>query len=152
MRRSPIFDTGVAVIFHTVLVLSIYLLFAGHNQPGGGFIGGLVAAAGVALRYVAGGVDEVRQTTRVQPWTLLGGGLLASAATAIGSMVLGGQVLQSGKTEIDLPLLGVAKVTSALPFDLGVYLVVVGLALMVVESLGDPSIDPDQPGGKAANA
>jgi len=60
VRRSPIFDTGVDLISHTVLILSLYLLFAGHNQPGGGFIGGLVAAAGLALRYVAGWVDELR--------------------------------------------------------------------------------------------
>ena len=149
MRRSPIFDTGVDLISHTVLILSLYLLFAGHNQPGGGFIGGLVAAAGLALRYVAGGVDEVRQTTRVQPWTLLGGGLFLAAATATGALVAGGQVLESGKVSVDLPLLGTAKATSALPFDIGVYLVVVGLVLMVIESLGDPVIDPDHPGGEA---
>ncbi len=146
MRRSPIFDTGVALIFHTVLVLSLYLLFAGHNQPGGGFVGGLVAATGLALRYVAGGVDEVRATTRVQPWTLLGAGLFTAAATATASIVAGGQLLESSKVSVDLPVLGIAKATSALPFDIGVYLVVVGLVLMVIESLGDPSIDPDHRG------
>jgi len=149
MRRSPIFDTGVDLISRTVMILSLYLLFAGHNQPGGGFIGGLVAAVGLALRYVAGGVDEVRQTTRVQPWTLLGGGLFLAAATAIGALVAGGQVLESGKVSVDLPVLGTAKATSALPFDIGVYLVVVGLVLMVIESLGDPVIDPVHPGGEA---
>ena len=57
MRRSLLLDTTVRLVFDSVLVLSIYLLFAGHNQPGGGFVGGLVAAAGIALRYVAGGID-----------------------------------------------------------------------------------------------
>ncbi len=149
MRRSPIFDTGVALVFPTVLILSLYLLFAGHNQPGGGFIGGLVAGAGLALRYVAGGVDEVRATTRVQPWTLRGAGLFLAATTALASVVVGGQMLESGKVELDLPVLGLVKATSALPFDIGVYLVVVGLVLMVVESLGDPAIDPDHPHGEA---
>lgn len=149
MRRSPILDTGVGLIFHTVLILSLYLLFAGHNQPGGGFIGGLVAGAGLALRYVAGGVDEVRGTTRVEPWTLLGLGLFLSAATAATSIVLGGQLLESAKATADLPLLGEAKATSALPFDVGVYLVVVGLVLMIIESLGDPAIDPERPGEDA---
>jgi multicomponent Na+:H+ antiporter subunit A len=149
MRRSPIFDTGVALVFPTVLILSLYLLFAGHNQPGGGFVGGLVAGSGLALRFVAGGVDEVRATTRVQPWTLLGTGLFLAATTALASVVVGGQMLESGKVELDLPVLGLVKATSALPFDIGVYLVVVGLVLMVVESLGDPTIDPDHPHGEA---
>ena len=67
-------DVSVRVVFHAVMVGSIYLLFAGHNQPGGGFVGGLVAGAAIALRYVAGGIDEVRPLTRLRPWTILGAG------------------------------------------------------------------------------
>jgi multisubunit Na+/H+ antiporter MnhB subunit len=145
VKRSPIFDTGVGLIFPTVMILSLYLLFAGHNQPGGGFVGGLVAGAGLALRYVAGGVDEVRATTRVPPWVLLGTGLALAALTAMASIVAGGQLLESGKVTVELAILGTVKATSALPFDVGVYLVVVGLVRMVIESLGDPAIDPEPP-------
>ena len=59
-RRLPFVDVSVRVIFHAVLLTSLWLLFAGHNQPGGGFVGGLLAGSAITLRYIAGGIDEVR--------------------------------------------------------------------------------------------
>jgi multisubunit Na+/H+ antiporter MnhB subunit len=130
-------DVAVRVVFAAVVVGSIYLLFAGHNQPGGGFAGGIVAGAAVALRYVAGGIDEVRALSRAHPWTVLGGGMLLAVVTALVPMAFGGAPLEHASWETDLPLLGHVKVTSALPFDIGVYLLVLGLVLMVFESFGD---------------
>jgi multicomponent Na+:H+ antiporter subunit A len=137
VRRSLILDTSVRVIFPSVVVLSLYLLLAGHNQPGGGFVGGLVAAAGIALRFVAGGIDDVRSTSPVRPWTVLGAGLAIAAATALTPLLVGGQVLESAKVAWDAPLLGTVNITSVLAFDTGVYLVVVGLTLMLFEAFGD---------------
>jgi multicomponent Na+:H+ antiporter subunit A len=137
MKRSVIVDTAVRLIFPSALVLSVYLLFAGHNQPGGGFVGGLVAGAAMALVYVAGGIDDVRTVARVQPWTVLGVGLLIAAGTALAPLVTGGALLEHGKVELDPPLLGHVKVTSTLVFDIGVYVLVVGLVLMVLEAFGD---------------
>jgi multisubunit Na+/H+ antiporter MnhB subunit len=137
VSRSLILDTTVRVTYRSVLVLSVYLLFAGHNQPGGGFVGGLVAAAGIALRYVAGGIDEVRSTSPVRPWTVLGTGLALATATAVLPLLIGGDVLESAKLQWDAPLLGPISTTSVLAFDTGVYLVVVGLALMLFEAFGD---------------
>ena len=57
---SPFVDVSVRVVFHAVLMMSLWLLFAGHNQPGGGFVGGLLAGSAITLRYIAGGIDEVR--------------------------------------------------------------------------------------------
>ena len=74
-NRSLILDTTVRLVFDAVLVFSVYLLFSGHNQPGGGFVGGLVAAGAVALRYLAGGLDEVRRIFRIRPWSFLSIGL-----------------------------------------------------------------------------
>jgi multicomponent Na+:H+ antiporter subunit A len=143
MRRSLVVDTSVHVVFHSVLVLSVYLLFAGHNQPGGGFAGGLVASAAVGLRYVAGGIDAVRAASPVRPWTILGGGLLVAAATAATPLLVGEPVLHSAQADWHLPVLGDAHVTTATIFDTGVYLVVVGLMLMVFEAFGDdPEDDP----------
>lgn len=145
MQRSLILDVGARVLFHSVLLGSLYLLFAGHNQPGGGFIGGLVAAAAFSLRYLAGGVEEVQSAIRFHPWTYLSAGLLLSASTAAASLVAGGQVLESGIWETDLPVLGHIKLTSALPFDIGVYLVVVGLMLMALNALGtEAEADPGE--------
>jgi multicomponent Na+:H+ antiporter subunit A len=137
MQRLVVVDVAVRIVFIAVMVGSIYLLFAGHNQPGGGFVGGIVAGAAVALRYVAGGIDDVRALSRAHPWTVLGTGLLISAATVIVPILLGQAPLEHAKWEADLPLLGHVKVTSALAFDIGVYLVVLGLVLMVFESFGD---------------
>jgi multisubunit Na+/H+ antiporter MnhB subunit len=137
MRPSLIVETSVHFIFHSVLVLSVYLLFAGHNQPGGGFAGGLVAGAAVGLRYVAGGIEAVRHASPVRPWTILGAGLLASSATALVPIVLGEPVLDSAIGEWHAPVLGDVHLTTATIFDIGVYLVVVGLVLMVFEAFGD---------------
>jgi multisubunit Na+/H+ antiporter MnhB subunit len=145
VKRLVHLDRSVRVSFHAVLIASLYLLFAGHNQPGGGFVGGLVAGASVALRYAAGGIDEVRALSRVRPWTILGGGLLLAALTATVPLLAGEEVLQASVHSWDAPVLGTLKVSSTLPFDLGVYLLVVGLVLMVFEAFGDeiPVAEPE---------
>ena len=84
------------VVFHAVLMMSLWLLFAGHNQPGGGFVGGLLAGSAITLRYIAGGIDEVRGRSRFRPWTMLGAGLLLAAGTATVPLLAGGDVLEVG--------------------------------------------------------
>ena len=137
MRRLLVLDASVRVLFPSILVLSIYFLFTGHNQPGGGFVGGLAAGAGISVRYVAGGVSAVRRTLPFAPWYVLGTGLLVSVGTALVPMLLGGAVLEHVTWEGDVPVLGHVKTTSALVFDIGVYLIVVGLVLMVFEAFGE---------------
>ena len=137
MRRLLILDVSMRVLYPSIIVLSLYFLFSGHNQPGGGFVGGLAAAAGISLRYVAGGVGAVRSSFRLAPSTILGSGLALSVGTAIFPLLLGHAVLEHGTFEEELPLLGTVKATSALPFDIGVYLIVIGLALMIFEAFGD---------------
>jgi multicomponent Na+:H+ antiporter subunit B len=132
-----ILDTTARVVVPSALMLSLYLLFAGHNQPGGGFAGGLVAGAAIALLYAAGGIDDVRALARVRPWTVLGTGLLVAAGTALVPLVAGDALLQHGAIELDPPVLGPIKVASTLLFDIGVFAVVVGLVLMVLEAFGD---------------
>jgi multicomponent Na+:H+ antiporter subunit A len=128
---------SVQVIFLAVLMASVYLLVAGHNHPGGGFVGGLVASAGIAMRYVTGGIDDVRRLARLKPWTILGSGVLVVIATAAVPMLWGREVLDSLKGDVDLPVFGHVAFSSVLVFDFGVYLVVVGLTLMVLEAFGD---------------
>lgn len=136
MKRLLIVDVSVRVIFHTTLIGSMYLLFVGHNRPGGGFVGGLVAGAAIALRFIAGGLDEVRGLTRLKPWTILGTGLMLAALTAVVPLLFGDPVLSSALWEADVPVLGTVKTTSALLFDIGVYILVVGLIFMVFEAFG----------------
>ena len=99
-------EESAQVIFHAVLVGSLYLLFVGHNQPGGGFVGGLVAGAAISLRYLAGGINEVRSISRFRPWTILGAGLCCSTVTAVVPMFVGDPVLESPSIEVDIPVIG----------------------------------------------
>lgn len=146
MRRSPILVVVVRAEFHTLLLISVYLLFAGHNEPGGGFAGGLMAGAAFTLRYVAGGIDELRSAARLRPTTVLGAGLLLAAATAGIPLLAGGELLEQDEWRAELPLLGSAKTTSALVFDAGVYLVVVGLILLLLDTFGRAEPRPDGTG------
>jgi multicomponent Na+:H+ antiporter subunit A len=126
------------IVFHVVLITSLWLLFAGHNRPGGGFVGGLLAGSAIALRYVAGGFDEVRSLSRFRAWTVLGVGLLIAAVTATVPVLAGAPVLEVAWTSIGLPAgLGTVNLSSALAFDTGVYLAVVGMVLMVFEAFGE---------------
>ena len=135
-RRSVILETVVRLVFHTVLVFSLYLLFAGHNQPGGGFVGGLVGGLAFVLLHLASGGDALQRAVRVEPTLPLGVGVVVAAATGMVPWLFDGQFLESAYRTYDLPLLGAVKLTSPLAFDTGVYLVVVGLVLVVLRTLG----------------
>ena len=138
--RSMILDQSIKVLYHSILVLALYFEFAGHNLPGGGFVGGLIAGAAVSLRYVSGGAEAVRTTFRAPSHVILGFGLFLSSATALVPVLLGGAVLEHAAYEMNLPIFGTVKVVSALPFDAGVFLVVVGLVLMAFAAFGDDRV------------
>jgi multicomponent Na+:H+ antiporter subunit A len=153
-RRSVILEVCVRAEFHTLVLISLYLLFAGHNQPGGGFAGGLVASCAFCLLFVAGGEGSVRRVLRIPPTTLLGVGMLCSILTGVVSLALGGEFLESAVVERSVDLLGKVKGSSVLFFDIGVYLVVLGMVLLLLEQLGsadgrdhDPEGDDTHPGG-----
>jgi multicomponent Na+:H+ antiporter subunit A len=137
MRRLVTLDHTAPVIFYVIMTGSIYLLFAGHNQPGGGFVGGLVAGAAISLRYITGGIEEVRHISRLRPWTILGTGLLISASTALVPLMFGDDVLEGAYRSIQVPVVGEVSLVSAMVFDVGVYVGVVGLVFMVFEAFGD---------------
>ena len=142
-QPSVVLDTTLSAVFHTIIVFSLFLHFAGHNAPGGGFIAGLVAGAGLILRVITG--RETHQARlRIAPYLLLGSGVLLVTGTALTSLVLGNTLLEHHTWELDIPVLGTAKTTSALPFDTGIYLVVVGVVATLIETLvtePDP-VDP----------
>ena len=147
--RSEVLDTITRLLFASIALLAVYFLFTGHNQPGGGFIGGLTVAAAISLRYVAGGVEAVRRSVRIPANVVLGGGLSLSLATAFIPLALGGTVLEHAVFTWDAPLLGTIKTTSALFFDTGVFLVVVGLVLMAIEAFGgEPESDEGKPNSR----
>lgn len=137
MRPSLVLDTVLDGVFRAAIVFSLFLFFAGHNAPGGGFVGGLVAGAALVLRYVAGGTDEVRRVAPMPPEVILGLGLVLAVATGVGGWVVGSEFFESRLFEGEVPIIGTVKASTALVFDAAVYLVVVGMALAVLTGLGE---------------
>jgi multisubunit Na+/H+ antiporter MnhB subunit len=133
--RSVVLERSARLLVPPILMTSLYLLFAGHNAPGGGFVGGLSAGLAIALAAAAEGAHGMRRTTVVSPATLLGAGLVIVGMTGALGWVLGSGFLDAGARTFDLPVIGEIKVTSALAFDIGVYCVVAGMVAMVLQAL-----------------
>lgn len=135
-KRSIIFEVVTRMIFHTVMIFSVYLLIAGHNDPGGGFAGGMVAGLALVIRYLAGGRYELDEAAPVDAGRLIGTGLAVAAVAAVAPLAFGGSVLQSAVVDLHVPLVGDLHLVSSVLFDIGVYLVVVGLVLDLLRALG----------------
>lgn len=142
-NRSLMVDVSTRLLFPIMMVLSAYFFFAGHNAPGGGFAGGLVAALALALRYLAGGREELEQTFPIDPSRVLGVGVLLTAAAVIWPVFIGAPPLTSYAWDLHIPIIGDIHVVSALLFDAGVYLIVIGLVLHILTSLGS-QLDLDE--------
>ena len=136
-RQSAILDAGITVASGPILVFSLYLLAAGHNQPGGGFAGGLVGGVAVLLAWAGGGTELVRRIVPLRASALMGAGLLISTLTALAPLALDMGFLESGYIEFAVPAIGDVKLVSAVLFDIGVYLLVVGMSLGLVRALGE---------------
>lgn len=135
-RRMVILEVITRIGFPMLMMFSIYLLMAGHNLPGGGFAGGLVAGLALALRYLAGGRYELSEAAPVQAGLVLGTGMALAVSAAVLPLLFGGTIFESATPVVHVPLLGELHFPSALIFDLGVYLVVVGVLLDFLRSLG----------------
>ncbi|SDL65731.1 Na+/H+ antiporter subunit A [Microbacterium azadirachtae] len=135
-NRSILLEVIVRILFHTIIVVSIYLLFAGHNAPGGGFAGGLVAGMALVMRYIAGGRWELGAAAPTDAGRLLGGGLILAVGAAVVPLLFGLAPLSSAVWEAEIPVIGHLEFVSSTIFDIGVYLVVIGLVLDVLRSLG----------------
>jgi multicomponent Na+:H+ antiporter subunit A len=134
--RSPILEVITRLVFHTIVLFSIYLLFAGHNAPGGGFAGGLVVGLALVLRYLAGGRHELDAAAPVDAGVVMGTGLFVALGTGVTALILGGEVLQSALLDWHLPVLGHVHFVTSMIFDVGVYLLVIGVVLNILRSLG----------------
>lgn len=134
--RSVVLEVSTRVLFPTMLVLSFWLLLVGHNHPGGGFAGGVVAGLAFALRYLVGGRYELGEAMPIPAGRLLGMGLFVAAAGGASPLLFGNQVLESTPVDIHLGPLGDLHFTTAMVLDIGVYILVVGLVIDLVSALG----------------
>lgn len=134
--NSLILSTATRFVMPLLILFSAFLLIRGHNEPGGGFAGGLVAAAALALFAFTFGTDRARQTLRIDPYSLIGWGLLVAVVSGFFGMVLQGQPFLSGVWLTQtIPVIG--KVGTPLLFDVGVYMVVIGISLLIIFSLAE---------------
>ena len=131
---SSILQTATRLLMPLLLLFAVFLLLRGHNQPGGGFVGGLVVAASFVLYSIAFSVEAARRALLVRSSTLLGIGLLVALVSGLPAVVLGQPFMTSqwttialGSTELD--------VGTPLVFDIGVFLAVVGVVLTIVFTL-----------------
>jgi multicomponent Na+:H+ antiporter subunit B len=139
---SLILQTATRYLMPLLLLFSIFLLLRGHNKPGGGFSGGLVAAAAFALYAVAFDVAAARRLVRVSPHVLIGIGLLIAIASGVASLFAGASFMTGMWNEFYLPLIGSINIGTPIFFDIGVYLVVIGVTLVDVFTLAEESSEP----------
>lgn len=126
---------GKLAIF-IILTFSLYLFFAGHNAPGGGFIGGLMTAAALVLLSMAFGMKTFQEVIPVNFRIVSAVGIMIAALTGIGSFFFGVPFLSHTFGYVNLPLLGHSELATAMLFDLGVYLTVVGIAMTIILAIG----------------
>lgn len=134
--RDRIVQTAARHAMPILSAFALFLLFRGHNAPGGGFVAGLVAGGAVAFYTLAYDVPRARALVRVPPRTLIGVGLVVAVATAAAPTLLGLAPLTSGFVDLPVPLVGEVALGSTLAFDAGVLLTVLGTTTAVVFSLG----------------
>jgi multicomponent Na+:H+ antiporter subunit A len=132
---SPILRAGPRFLVMLMLVFSLFLLVRGHNEPGGGFVGGLVAATAFALVLLAAGVAEARRLLRREPVALVALGLLLAVLSGLPALIGGAPFLTGLWAKTPLPVIG--KLGSPLVFDIGVYLVVLGISLAILFALAE---------------
>lgn len=134
-HRSVVLEVMARLLFHPILVLSVYLLFCAENMPGGGFVAGLVAGVALITRYLAGGRFELAEAAPLQPGLFTGLGLLLTTGIALLGLVKG-TVLLAWTHKGHLPVFGDYHIGSTVLFDAGVYLLVLGVVLDIVRALG----------------
>jgi len=128
---SSILRTAARVLMPLLLLFALFLLLRGHNDPGGGFVGGLVVAGAFALHAIAYGVPASRRALVAQPSTLLGMGLLLALVSGLPAVLRGQPFLTSQWVDVGFAL------GTPLIFDIGVFLVVIGVVLMMTFTLAE---------------
>ena len=134
---SLILATAARYLLSLLLLFSIFILIRGHNEPGGGFIGGLIAAAAFALNAFAFNARTARRTLRINPRTLVPLGLLIALGSGTAPLLVGEPFLRAIWFPLTVPGLGELPLGTPLIFDCGVYLVVLGVTLTMILTLAE---------------
>ncbi|GAB3066614.1 Na(+)/H(+) antiporter subunit B [Virgibacillus ainsalahensis] len=130
--NNLILRTTTSVIAFILLGFSVYLFIAGHNSPGGGFVGGLLTSGAVLLLYMAYGKEAVEKMLPINFTTLIPIGLAIGVGTGIGSFIFNVPFLSQTFGYFTFPIFGEIELATAMLFDLGVYLTVVGVMMTII--------------------
>ena len=131
--KSVILSTATRYLLPLLLLFSIFALLRGHNEPGGGFVGGLVASAAFTLFALAHDVERARAILPLNPRLLIAAGLLIAVTSGLIGMLFGEPFMTTAWDSREIPVVG--KMGTPLLFDVGVYLAVMGVALTIIFSL-----------------
>ncbi|WP_341303325.1 monovalent cation/H+ antiporter subunit A [Pseudomonas sp. TMP25] len=135
-RHPLVLATLSRVLLPMALLVSVFIFLRGHNLPGGGFIAGLVTAVALILQYVASGVQWTQSRLPLNYQGMAGLGVLIAGLTGLGSWLFDHPFLTSSFGYFQIPLIGEIELATAMLFDLGVYLTVVGATLLILANLG----------------
>ncbi|MBA1272454.1 monovalent cation/H+ antiporter subunit A [Stutzerimonas azotifigens] len=138
-RHPMILSTLSRALLPMALLISVFIFLRGHNLPGGGFIAGLVTAVALILQYLSNGVAWTQERQPLSYHAIAGAGVFIAALTGLGSWVFGYPFLTSAFDHFHLPLIGEFELATAMLFDLGVYLAVVGSTLLMLSNIGHVS-------------
>ena len=130
----------VRLLLPFTTLVAVYLFMRGHNQPGGGFVAGLVFSVGLVLQYMVSGASWVQTHLRLRPRRWIATGLLLALATGLGAVAAGFPFLTSHTAHVRLPVVGEVHVPSAAFFDLGVFSLVVGATLLILTAIAHQSV------------
>ncbi|WP_330948989.1 Na(+)/H(+) antiporter subunit B [Virgibacillus sp. MG-45] len=132
-----ILRTTTSLIAFILLGFAVYLLLAGHNSPGGGFVGGLVTSAAVILMYMAYGMETIAKIIPVNFRTVIPIGLLIAVGTGLGSFVFDVPFLSHTFGYFNVPIFGKIELATAMLFDIGVYLTVLGVTITIILNIAN---------------
>jgi len=135
MRDSLILSTAMKYLIPLLMIFSFFLLLRGHNEPGGGFVGGLIASAAYALYTIANGVENAKQFLRVEPIFLIAFGLLISISSGLISFFVNKVFMTGLWLKNEIPVIG--KIGTPILFDVGVYFLVLGIVTKIIFSLAE---------------
>lgn len=130
----------VRLLLPFTALVSFYLFMRGHNQPGGGFVAGLVFSVGLVLQYIVSGTSWVEAHLPLFPRRWIAAGLLLALGTGVGAVALGYPFLTSHTAHLHLPVIGDIHVASAMFFDMGVFSLVVGSTLLILTAIAHQSV------------
>jgi multicomponent K+:H+ antiporter subunit A len=133
---SLLLSVAARALLPFALLVSVFIFLRGHNLPGGGFIAGLVTAVALVIQCMADGIENTRQRIGTGGAALIGAGILIAGLTGAASWLFDAPFLTSAHGYPELPLIGKLPLASAVAFDLGVYLTVVGSTLVILTRIG----------------